>query len=98
MVNSVDYFFRDTEYAFSEQHAEEHGDEHGDEHEGEDHDDHGHEEGPTVFTNDATEFGAIFDFVPFRNSHSAKVMVNFLEMDEAIVGAEAFMNLSLIHI
>ena len=25
------------------------GDEHGDEHEGEDHDDHGHEEGPTKY-------------------------------------------------
>ena len=91
-MNSVDYFFRDTEYSFIEQHDEEHGDEHGDEHEGEDHDDHGHEEGPTTFSNNATEFGAIFDLKPFTNSHSSKIMVNFLEMDEAVIGAEAFMN------
>ena len=91
LVNSVDFFFRDTDYLFSEQHDEEEHDE--EEHEDEGHEDeHGHEEGPTIFTNDTQEFGAIFDLVPLNGMHSSKIMVNFLEMDEAILGAEAFMN------
>ena len=91
LVNSVDFFFRDTDYSFSEQHAEEEHEDEGHEDEGHE-DEHGHEEGPTVFTNDAQEVGAIFNLVPLNGMHSSKIMVNFLEMDEAIIGAEAFMN------
>ena len=69
LVNKVDYFLTTSEYSLMEQHAEEHGEEHhddeeheGEDHEGEDHDEHeGHSEEPTLFTNDATEFGMIFD-------------------------------------
>ena len=87
IVNKVDYFFRDTDYTFQEQHAEEEGD-----HDEEEHDDHGHEEGPTVFTNIAQEFGAIFDLPTSGLISSQKLMVNFLSMDESIAGHEAFMD------
>ena len=48
IFKGVNHFYRDSEYTLTEQHAEEEG--HEDEMGG--HDDHGHEEGPTVFTND----------------------------------------------
>ena len=91
MLNGIDYFYRDTDYSFSEQHAEEEGHEE-EGHEDEGHDDHGHEEGPTVFSNQAQEFGAIFDLAVSGNVNSSKVMVNYLAMDESIVGHEAFMD------
>ena len=59
MISKVDYFLRDTDYSLTEQHAEE--DHEGEEHESEHHDEHGHAEGPTLFKNDALEYGAIFD-------------------------------------
>ena len=97
MVNKVDYFFQTTDYALMEQHAEEHGEEHhddedheGEDHEGEEHDDHeGHSEEPTLFTNDATEFGMIFDLS--NDVRTQKISLNFVEEDMAIVGEEAFM-------
>ena len=46
IVNQVDYFFRDSDYSLTEQHAEVEGG-----HEG--HEGHGHDEGPTVFLNEA---------------------------------------------
>ena len=53
LINSVTYNYRDTEYSLIEAHAEEEG-----------HDDHADEDEhePTVFSNDATEYGAIFDY------------------------------------
>ena len=48
----MSYNWRDTEYSLTEAHAEEEGH---DDHAGED------EHAPTVFMNDATEYGAIFD-------------------------------------
>ena len=48
LVNKIDYFYRDSDYMLREQHAEEEG------HEEEGHDDH-HDEGPTVFSNEASE-------------------------------------------
>ena len=59
IFNSVDFFYRDSDYSFTEQHAEEEHEEE-DHHEDEDHDDEeehhdGHAEGPTTFTNDSAE-------------------------------------------
>ena len=54
-----------------------------------DHDDHGHEEGPTVFTNDSTEFGATIDLS--TDALNQKVSFNSSQEDIAIIGAEAFM-------
>ena len=69
LVKKVDVFMRDTDYSFTEQHAEEaheeeeHHDEDDHHDEDEDHDEHeGHSEGPTTFTNDAIEAGAILIF------------------------------------
>ena len=53
-LKKVNYFIRDTDYSLTEQHAEE-------EHEGEEHGDEDHAEGPTVFSNESREYGAIFD-------------------------------------
>ena len=55
-VKGINYFVRDTDYLLWEQHAE--GE---DAHEGEDHNDDHHDEGPTYFANESTEYGAIFD-------------------------------------
>ena len=90
-VNKVDFFMRDSDYSFTEQHAEEEHEEeeHEEEHE-EDHDEHGgHSEGPTTFTNDAIEAGAIFDLS--NSTVSQKFAVNFVNEDTSVIGAEAFM-------
>ena len=87
-LNKIDYFLRNTNYSLTEGHAEE---EHGDEEEegGEDPHDH-HEEGPTTFSNDAIEFGTIFDF---SNSNlDQKISLNLAKEDTSIIGHEAFMN------
>ena len=97
LVNKVDYFLTTSEYSLMEQHAEEHGEEHhddedheGEDHEGEDHDEHeGHSEEPTLFTNDATEFGMIFDLS--NDKRTQKISMNFAEEEMAIAGEEAFM-------
>ena len=86
LVNGFTYHFRDTDYVLMEAHAEE-SDEH-DEHDAdEDHHAHG---GPTVFTNDAEEFGAVFDFS--NDTLTQKIAVAVVSEDTAIVGEEAFMN------
>ena len=93
LIQSVDYYFRDSDYELTEQHAEEeehHDDEHGeDEHEDE-HEGHGHDEGPTLFTNDAQEAGFIVDLS--QDTFSQKLVVNITDEDSAIIGHEAFMN------
>ena len=82
LINSVSYNFRDTEYSLTEAHAEEEGhDDHGD-----DHDEHA----PTVFSNDATEYGAIFDIS--NDNLTQKIAFNVVDEDSSIVGEEAFMN------
>ena len=84
LVKKVDFFMRDTDYSFTEQHAEE------DHDEDEDHGEHeGHSEGPTTFTNDAIEAGAIFDFS--NSIVSQKFAINFVNEDTSVIGAEAFM-------
>jgi len=83
LINSVTYNYRDTEYSLTEAHAEEEGH---DEHEGEEHEEHA----PTVFSNDATEYGAIFDLS--NDNFIQKISLNFVDEDSSIVGEEAFMN------
>ena len=80
-LSSVDFFFRDSDYVLTEQHAEE-DDEH-DEHEG-------HSKGPTTFANDTIEAGLIFDLS--NDQLSQKVSLNFVDEDTSVLGAEAFMN------
>ncbi|MDG2061763.1 MAG: TonB-dependent receptor [SAR86 cluster bacterium] len=74
-LKQVDYYFRDSDYSLTEQHAE-----------GEEE----HEEGPTLFKNNAKEYGAIFDLT--NDSFSQKVVINFVKEDILIIGAEAYMN------
>ena len=88
-LKRVNYYFRDSDYSLTEQHAE--GEHHqGEEHEGEDHGDGHQAEGPTLFKNIAKEYGAIFDFT--HESLAQKVVVNFVEEDVSIIGSEIFMN------
>ena len=87
-LKKVNYFIRDTDYSLTEQHAEE---EHeGEEHEGEEHGDEEHAEGPTVFSNESREYGAIFDLS--NDDLLQKISLNFVDEDMSIVGEEAFMN------
>ncbi|MDB9734054.1 TonB-dependent receptor [Porticoccaceae bacterium] len=87
-LKKVNYFIRDTDYSLTEQHAEE---EHeGEEHEGEEHGDEDHAEGPTVFSNESREYGAIFDLS--NDDLLQKISLNFVDEDMSIVGEEAFMN------
>ena len=83
LINSVTYNYRDTDYSLIEAHAEEEGH---DEHEGEEHEEHA----PTVFSNAATEYGAIFDLS--NDNFIQKISLNFVDEDSSIVGEEAFMN------
>ena len=83
LVKSVTYNYRDTDYTLTEAHAEEEGH---DEHEEEEHEEHA----PTVFSNDATEYGAIFDLS--NDNLIQKISLNFVDEDSSIVGEEAFMN------
>ena len=53
-VKNINFYFRDTDYSLVEAHAEEAHDDEEEEEEGEH-----HEEGPTAFTNEAQEYGAI---------------------------------------
>lgn len=92
-LKKVNYFIRDTDYSLTEQHAEEEheGEEHeGEEHEGEEHGDEHHAEGPTVFSNESREYGAIFDLS--NDDFLRKISLNFVDEDMSIVGEEAFMN------
>jgi len=80
LIKSVTYNYRDTDYSLIEAHAEEEGH---DEHAGED------EHLPTVFSNDATEYGAIFDLS--NDNFIQKIALNFVDEDSSIVGEEKFM-------
>jgi len=87
-LKKVNYFIRDTDYSLTEQHAEEEYE--GEEHEGEEHGDEDHAEGPTVFSNESREYGAIFDLS--NDDLLQKISLNFVDEDMSIVGEEAFMN------
>jgi len=91
-LNSMRYYYRNSDYSLTEQHAEEEGhegEEHDEDHD-DDHDGHGHEEGPTVFSNESDEFGLILDFGD--DSLSQKLVLQSMNEDVSIIGAEAFMN------
>ena len=80
-LSSVDFFFRDSDYVLTEQHAQE----------DEEHDEHkGHSRGSTTFANDSVEAGLIFDLS--NDQLSQKVSLNFVDEDNSVRGAEAFMN------
>lgn len=83
LINQIDYFMRDSDYVLQEQHAEGHEE---DGHEEED----DHDEGPTVFSNNAKEYGAIFNLS--GDVVTQKIVVNLADEDIAIIGHEAFMN------
>jgi len=83
-LSLVDFFFRDSDYVLTEQHAQE-----DDEHD--EHDEHeGHSKGLTTFANDSIEAGLIFDLS--NDQLSQKVSLNFVDEDTSVLGAEAFMN------
>ena len=82
-LKKIDYHFRDTDYAHTEQHAEEEGHE-------EAGDDPHHEEGPTTFATVAKEYGVIFDLS--NDLIDQKFVINFVKQNESIIGDEAFMN------
>ena len=82
LFNKVDYTYRKSDYSLTEQHAEE---EH-DEHEGEEHEEHA----PTLFLNNSSEYGAIFDLS--KSGISQKISFNFVDEDTSVFGEEAFMN------
>lgn len=88
VFSKVDYYFRDSDYSLTEQHAE--SDEaHEEEH---DEDEHGHEEeGPTLFVNDAFESGLTFDLIS-GDTYDHKIVLNLVDEDTSIIGSEAFMN------
>ena len=75
-VNKAEFYFRDTDYSLTEQHAE-------DEHEG-------HSEGPTLFKNDAKEYGITFDLE--AQSFTQKIAIKSVDEKMSIIGEEAFMN------
>ncbi len=81
-VNSVNYHFRDTDYELIEAHAEE-----ADARAA--HAGHAHG-GPTVFLNDAQEFGAVFDLS--SDVLIQKLSISIVSEDQSIGGAEKFMN------
>jgi len=82
-LKQVNYHFRDSDYMLTEQHVEE------EDHQPEESPAH-HEEAPTVFSNKATEFGAIFDMS--NAALSQKVAINFVDEQVAVLGEEAYIN------
>ena len=82
LVNKIDYTYRDTEYTLTEAHEEHHEEEEEEEEE--------EEHAPTIFANDATEYGAIFDIS--NEVRTQKISFNYVDEDSSIVGEEAFMN------
>lgn len=83
-LTKIDYHFRDSDYSLTEQHAEE-------EHDNDEVPGAHPEEEPTTFTNDAREYGAIFDLS--NDSLSQKVVINFVDEDVSVMGGdEVFIN------
>jgi len=86
-ANGSLFTYRKSDYSLTEQHAEEEHEEHeGEEHEGEEHEEHA----PTLFLNNSSEYGAIFDVS--KSGISQKISFNFVDEDTSIFGEEAFMN------
>lgn len=81
LLNSIDFAVKNTDYELTEQHAE------GEEEEG--HEGHDHAEGPTVFSNEATEVSVSLDLS--AGERIRRVVLNYAEEEISIVGEEAFM-------
>lgn len=80
-LNAIDFTVKNTDYELAEQHAE---GEDGEEEEG-----HDHEEGPTIFSNEATEVSIALDLSV--DERIRRVVLNYAEEEISIIGAEAFM-------
>ena len=80
-LNAIDFAVKNTNYELMEQHAE--GDEEGG------HEDHDHAEGPTVFSNEATEISVALDLS--AGERIRRVVLNYAEEEISIIGEEAFM-------
>ena len=80
-LNAIDFTVKNTDYELAEQHTE---GEDGEEEEG-----HDHEEGPTVFSNEATEVSIALDLSV--DERIRRVVLNYAEEEISIIGAEAFM-------
>ena len=84
-LNAIDFYRQEqSDYELTEQHAE--GEDGEEEHE----EGHGHEEGPTVFSNEATE---AVDCAGLERSGERirRVVLNHAEEEISIIGEEAFM-------
>ena len=82
LINKIDFNYRDSDYTLTEDHEE------GDHDEPHDPDEEEHE--PTVFLNNAVEYGASFDIS--NSDLSQNIVVNFVDEDNSIFGEESFMN------
>ena len=80
-LNAIDFAVKNTDYELMEQHAE------GEEEES--HEGHEHTEGPTVFSNEATEISVAFDLS--AGERIRRVVLNYAEEEISIIGEEAFM-------
>ena len=76
-LDKIDYYFRGSDYQLTEQHAEEEGGE--------------SESAPTLFKNEAVEYGAIFALEE-GNFHSQKLAINFAVEDVSVIGDEEFIS------
>ena len=85
-LNAIDFAVKNTDYTLTEQHAE--GD-HDEDHEEGGHDEEGHAEGPTVFSNEATEVSVSLDLS--AGERIRRVVLNYAEEEISIIGEEAFM-------
>ncbi|MEK9770601.1 MAG: TonB-dependent receptor, partial [Betaproteobacteria bacterium] len=86
IFNQMNYFFRSTAYTLTEQHEESM---HDDEHDDEDYHAEDHEEGPTLFSNDANELGLIFNINNFL--YPQKLVFNLSDEVMLISGDESFL-------
>jgi iron complex outermembrane receptor protein len=82
-LNAIDFAVKQSDYELKEQHAE--GEQGEDEHE----EGHGHEEGPTVFSNEATEVSISLDLS--SGDRIRRVVLNHAKEEISIIGEEAFM-------
>lgn len=81
-LNAIDFAVKNTDYELMEQHAE------GEEEEGHE-EGHDHAEGPTVFSNEATEISVALDLS--AGERIRRIVLNYAEEEISIIGEEAFM-------
>ena len=85
-MNAIDFAVKNTDYTLTEQHAK--GD-HDADHENGGYDEEVHAEGPTAFSNQATEVSVSLDLS--AGERIRKVVLNYAEEEISIIGEEAFM-------